>query len=118
MTPTQNHTLVAALLSLLSIVMFSGITSAQPAPEVTGTLHGAVATVAPDGQSYSVPGASLKLKAPTQYDWTLCPMMRKLSIHKLVSWRLYARSNRSRIQDGEQSHYYSRRRDFGRKHQT
>ena len=66
MTSTQNHTLVAALLSLLSIVMLSGTTSAQPAPVVTGTLRGAVATVAPDGQSYSVPGASLKLKAPTQ----------------------------------------------------
>jgi hypothetical protein len=33
---------------------------------VTGTLHGAVAAGAPDGQSYSVPGASLKLKAPAQ----------------------------------------------------
>src|SRR4030095_4724958 len=66
MTPAQNHKLVAALLSLLSIVIFSGTTSAQPARDVTGTLHGAVATLAPDGQSYSVPGASLKLKAPTQ----------------------------------------------------
>ena len=54
MTSTRNHTLVAALLSLLSIVIFSGITSAQPAPVVTGTLSVAVATVAPDGQSYSV----------------------------------------------------------------
>ena len=66
MTSSQNHRLVAALLSLLSIVIFSGITSAQPAPTVTGTLHGAVATTAPDGQLYSVPGASLKLKALTQ----------------------------------------------------
>jgi Carboxypeptidase regulatory-like domain len=66
MTPAQNHKLVAALLSLLSIVMLSGTASAQPARIVTGTLHGAVATVAPDGQSYNVPGASLKLKAPTQ----------------------------------------------------
>jgi len=66
MTPRQNHILVAALLSLLSIVIFSGITSAQSAPAVSGTLRGAVATLAPDGQSYNVPGASLKLKAPTQ----------------------------------------------------
>jgi len=66
MTPRQNHILVAALLSLFSIVIFSGITSAQPAPAVTGTLHGAVATVAPDGQSYNMPGASLKLKSPTK----------------------------------------------------
>ena len=63
MTPTQNRKLVAALLSLLSIVIFSGVASAQPSPAMTGTLHGAVATLAPDGQSYSVPGASLKLKA-------------------------------------------------------
>ena len=66
MTSTRNHILVAALLSLLSMAIFSGITSAQPAPVVTGTLSVAIATVAPDGQSYSVPGASLKLKAPTQ----------------------------------------------------
>lgn len=66
MTSTQNHTLVAALLSLLSIVLLSGTTSAQPARDVAATLHGAVATVAPDGQSYSIPGASLKLKAPSQ----------------------------------------------------
>jgi hypothetical protein len=66
MTPSQNHRLVAALLSLLSIFIFSGTTSAQPVPAVTGTLHGAVAAGAPDGQSYSVPDASLKLKAPAQ----------------------------------------------------
>ncbi len=66
MTRRQNHRLVAALLPLLSIVIFSSIAGAQPAPAVSGALHGAVATVAPDGQSYSVPGASLKLKAPIQ----------------------------------------------------
>ncbi|HEX3143052.1 MAG TPA: TonB-dependent receptor, partial [Pyrinomonadaceae bacterium] len=66
MTPRQNHTLVAVLMSLLSIVMFSGITSAQTTPAVSGALRGAVATAAPDGQSYNVPGASLKLKAPAK----------------------------------------------------
>jgi hypothetical protein len=66
MTRRQNHILVAALLSLLSIVIFSGIISAQSAPAVSGTLRGALATIAPDGQSYNVPGASVKLKAPTQ----------------------------------------------------
>jgi hypothetical protein len=44
----------------------SGITSAQTAPAVSGTLRGAVATAAPDGQSYNIPGASLKLKAATR----------------------------------------------------
>jgi hypothetical protein len=65
MTRRQNHILVAALLSLLSIVIFSGITSAQSSPAASGTLGGAVATMAPDGQSYNVPGAALKLKAST-----------------------------------------------------
>jgi hypothetical protein len=60
MTPTGKLSLIVALLSLLSIFMLSGTASAQPAPVVTGTLHGVVATVPPDGQSYSVPGASLK----------------------------------------------------------
>jgi len=65
-TPRIKSTFVAALLSLLSIVIFSGIISAQSAPAMSGTLRGAVATEAPEGQSYNVPGASVKLKAPTQ----------------------------------------------------
>jgi hypothetical protein len=40
--------------------------NAQPAPTATGTLRGAVAATAPDGQSYNVPGASLKLETPTR----------------------------------------------------
>jgi len=66
MTPTQNRTLVAALLSLISIVCLSGIAEAQPAPGETATLRGAVATAAPDGQSYNIPGAGVKLKSPAQ----------------------------------------------------
>jgi Carboxypeptidase regulatory-like domain/TonB dependent receptor-like, beta-barrel/TonB-dependent Receptor Plug Domain len=65
-TPRIKRTLVAALLSLISTVYLSGIAGAQPAAGQTGTLRGAVATAAPDGQSYNVPGASLKLKSPAQ----------------------------------------------------
>jgi hypothetical protein len=59
-------TLLTPLLSLLSIALFSGVAAAQSAPSATGTLRGAVATAAPDGQSYNIPGASLKLKSPAQ----------------------------------------------------
>jgi hypothetical protein len=58
--------LIAVLISLLSILILSGIANAQPAPTATGTLRGAVATAAPDRQPYNVPGASLKLMTPTQ----------------------------------------------------
>jgi hypothetical protein len=57
---------IAVPISLLSILILSGVANAQPAPTATGTLRGAVAAAAPDGQSYNVPGASLKLKTPTQ----------------------------------------------------
>jgi hypothetical protein len=59
-------TVLAPVLSLLSIALFSGIAAAQSAGSATGTLRGAVYTAAPDGQSYNVPGASLKLKSQTQ----------------------------------------------------
>ena len=39
----------------------------NPRATSTGTLRGAVATAAPDGQSYNVPGASLKLKSDTDF---------------------------------------------------
>ena len=61
-----KKTLLSALLSLLSIAILSGIAEAQSAPTPTGALRGAVATPAPDGQSYNVPGASLKLKSETR----------------------------------------------------
>ena len=57
---------IAVLIQLLSILILSGTANAQPAPTTTGTLRGTVVTTAPDGQSYNVPGASLKLKTPTQ----------------------------------------------------
>ena len=65
-TPQIQKILRAALLSLLSIVLLSGIADAQQPQSATGSLRGAVATAAPDGQSYNVPGASLKLKSETR----------------------------------------------------
>ena len=55
------------LLLLLAIMIFTGVTSAQEARTETGTLRGVVATEAPDGQSYNIPGASLKLKRGMQF---------------------------------------------------
>ena len=40
--------------------------NAKDAQSETGTVRGAVVTTAPDGQSYNIPGASLKLKGGTQ----------------------------------------------------
>src|SRR5262245_30751783 len=65
-TPQIKRTLFAVLLLLLLVAIFKGIAAAQSASATTGILRGAVATAAPDGQSYNVPGASLKLKSQTQ----------------------------------------------------
>ena len=62
----NNHLSTTALLSLLVIIIIGGIANAQPAPEPTGILRGAVATLGPDGQSYSLPGTSLNLKTSTR----------------------------------------------------
>jgi hypothetical protein len=54
------------LVSVLAILIFSSLANAQNAQSETGTVRGAVATSASDGQSYNIPGASLKLKSGTQ----------------------------------------------------
>jgi hypothetical protein len=65
-TPQIQRILRAALLPLLFITLLSGIANGQQPQSATGSLRGAVATGAPDGQSYNVPGASLKLKSETR----------------------------------------------------
>jgi hypothetical protein len=50
------------LVSTLAILIFSDVGNAQNALNLTGTLRGAVTTTGPDGQSYNIPAASLKLK--------------------------------------------------------
>jgi hypothetical protein len=47
-------------------LFFGDVGNAKDAPSETGTVRGAVVTTAPDGQSFNVPGASLKLKGGTQ----------------------------------------------------
>ena len=65
-SPPSRNSLLRVLLPLLAIMIFAGVTSAQEARNEMGTLRGVVATVAPDGQSYNIPAASLKLKRGTQ----------------------------------------------------
>jgi len=64
--PQIKRTLLAVLLMLLLVALFKEVARAQSAAPATGMLRGAVATAAPDGQSYNVPGASLKLKSQTK----------------------------------------------------
>jgi outer membrane receptor for ferrienterochelin and colicin len=54
------------LVSVLAILIFSNLANAQNAQSQTATVRGAVAASAPDGQSYNIPGASVKLKSGTQ----------------------------------------------------
>jgi Carboxypeptidase regulatory-like domain len=65
-TRTKRGALMPALLSLLLLVNLCGVARAQEARPATGTLRGAVTANAPDGQSYNIPAASLKLKGGTQ----------------------------------------------------
>ena len=62
-SPPRRNSLARVLLPLLVIMICTGVTSAQ---EEMGTVGGVVATLAPDGQSYNIPRASLKLKRGTQ----------------------------------------------------
>jgi len=65
-SPQRQIILPAVVLSLLAIVIFSGVAKAQNAQSATGTVRGAVATAGPDGVSYNLPGASIKLKQAAQ----------------------------------------------------
>src|SRR6185436_1708532 len=65
-SPRTQNILPAVVLSLLAIVIFSSVANAQDAQSATGTVRGAVATAGPDGVSYNLPGANIKLKQGTQ----------------------------------------------------
>jgi Carboxypeptidase regulatory-like domain/TonB-dependent Receptor Plug Domain len=65
-SPRTKYLYPAMLVSVLAILIFSSLANAQNAQSETGTVRGAVATSAPEGQSYNIPGASLKLKSGTQ----------------------------------------------------
>lgn len=54
------------LVILLATLIFSGDANAQEAKSAMGIVRGAVATAGPDGVSYNLPGANIKLKQATQ----------------------------------------------------
>jgi hypothetical protein len=54
-----------ALLSILILVNL-GAAQAQEPRAVTGSIRGAITATGQDGQSYNIPGASLKLKGTAQ----------------------------------------------------
>jgi len=60
--PRTKHGFNAVLIALITTVILSGATNAQTVQPVSGTLRGVVTTAGPDGQSYNVPAATLKLK--------------------------------------------------------
>ena len=64
--PRWQYILPAILVSVLAVLMFGNVGNAQDAQSETGTVRGAVATTAPDGQSYNIPAATLKLRRGTQ----------------------------------------------------
>lgn len=66
--PRTQYILPAILVSVLVILIFGNVGNAQDAQSGTGTVRGAVVTTAPDGQSYNIPAATLKLKRGTQVD--------------------------------------------------
>src|SRR5262252_10580765 len=67
MKPTRiKRTLLAVLFLILAILFFRSFAHAQADTSPKGILRGAVSTAAPDGQSYNVPGASLKLKSQSK----------------------------------------------------
>ena len=67
MKSTQiKRLLLAVLFLILAIFFFRSFANAQAGMSAKGIVRGAVSTPAPDGQSYSVPGASVKLKSAAQ----------------------------------------------------
>src|SRR6185503_12225607 len=66
MSPRPQYILPAILVSVLAVLTCGDVGNAQNAQGETGTIRGAVVTTAPDGLSYNIPAASLKLKRGTQ----------------------------------------------------
>ena len=65
-SPGTKYLFPAMLVSVFAILIFSNHANAQNAQNQTGSVRGAVAASAPDGQSYNIPGASLKLQSGMQ----------------------------------------------------
>ena len=58
----RQNALKQASLLILPIIMLSGAVQGQDVRTTTATIRGAIITKGPDGQSYNIPGANLKLK--------------------------------------------------------
>lgn len=65
-TRIQHNAIILMLLSLLLLANTSSAAQAQVTATATGTLRGTVTTTAPEGQSYNIPAASLKLSSTVQ----------------------------------------------------
>src|SRR4029434_3826076 len=62
MITIRQKALIRASLLILPIIMLSGAVEGQDVRPITATIRGAIITKGPDGQSYNIPGANLKLK--------------------------------------------------------
>ena len=65
-SPRTQFILPTILVSVFAILNFTEVGNAKNPPEETGTVRGAVVTVGPDGQSYNIPGAAVRLKRNLQ----------------------------------------------------
>jgi Carboxypeptidase regulatory-like domain/TonB-dependent Receptor Plug Domain len=66
MSRRAQYILSSILVSVIAVLIFTVAGSAHRADPETGSVKGTVATLGPDGQSFNVPGASLKLKRGSQ----------------------------------------------------
>src|SRR4030095_1165652 len=70
-SPRTQFILPAILVSVLAILIFTAVGTAQNSHDETGSVRGAVVTVGPDGQSYNIPGATVRLKRNVQFAETI-----------------------------------------------
>jgi len=70
-SPRTQFILPAILVSVLAILIFTAVGTAQNSHDETGGVRGAVVTVGPDGQSYNIPGAAVRLKRNVQFAETV-----------------------------------------------
>jgi hypothetical protein len=70
-SPRTQFILLAILVSVLAILIFTAVVTAQNSHDETGSVRGAVVTVGPDGQSYNIPGATVRLKRNVQFAETI-----------------------------------------------
>ena len=70
-SPRTQFIFPAILVSVLAILIFTAVGTAQNSHDETGSVRGAVVTVGSDGQSYNIPGATVRLKRNAQFAETV-----------------------------------------------